>query len=186
MTTGYQIEHPDHMYFLTFQVVDWVDIFSRKIYRDIILDSFSYCRKEKGLNVWAYVIMTNHIHCILSANHGNLPDILRDFKRFTATKIIKEINSDHESRRDWMLKRFEFSARRSERNSLHQFWIHDNHAVELNTDRFIRQKLIYIHNNPVKAGWVDNPEDWLYSSARNYACKSSLMDIDILDISFAG
>lgn len=98
MTTGYKIEAPLHAHFLTFQVIDWVDIFSRKIYRDIALESLDYCRKEKGLQIWAYVIMTNHIHAILSARNGNLSEVIRDFKRFTATHIIKAIQTPEESR----------------------------------------------------------------------------------------
>ena len=88
MSTGYQIEDKSGAYFLTFQVVDWVDVFTRKIYRDIVLDSMEHCRKQKGLQIWAYVIMTNHVHCIMSSINGNLPDIVRDFKRHTATTIL--------------------------------------------------------------------------------------------------
>ncbi|MEZ4911810.1 MAG: transposase [Saprospiraceae bacterium] len=125
MSTGYQIYDKAGSYYLTFQVVDWVDIFSRKVYRDIILDSFAYCRKYKGLQLWAYVIMSNHVHTILSAENGNLPDIIRDFKRHTAAKILKEIKESNESRKDWMLKRFEFAAKSHKRNSEFQFWTHE-------------------------------------------------------------
>ncbi|MGB4846624.1 MAG: transposase [Saprospiraceae bacterium] len=184
MTTGYYIDHPGNGYFLTFTVVDWVDVFTRKIYRDIVLDSFTYCRNHKGLQVWAYVIMSNHVHCILSAKNNNLPDILRDFKRHTASHILKAIQNPMESRRDWMMKRFEFAARRSIRSQPHQFWMHDNHAEELNTAEFTNQKLNYIHLNPVRAGLVDHPEDWNYSSARNYLYQPALMEIDIADINY--
>lgn len=181
MPTGYQIDFPAETYFLTFQVVNWVDIFSRKIYRDIILDSFTFCRKEKGLKLWGYVIMTNHVHCILRAKNRNLPDIIHDFKRFTASEIIKTINQIPESRRDWMIKRFEFAAKYNARNSQHQFWTHDNHAELIMHQPFFLQKLNYIHQNPVRAGWVERPEDWLYSSMRNYAGLESLIEIDISD-----
>jgi len=182
MTTGYQIYNPANAYYLTLTVVDWVDVFTRKVYRDIILDSFSYCRANKGLRVWAYVIMTNHVHCILSAKNNNLSDILRDLKRHTASTILKEIQTPKESRRDWMMKRFEFAAKTNVRNNMHQFWIHDNHAKELITADFTAQKLNYIHFNPIRAGFVENAEDWLYSSASNYLFQPSLMEIDIADI----
>ena len=183
MTTGYKIDAPSLTYFLTFQVVDWVDIFSRKVYRDILIESLDYCRKEKGLKIWAYVVMTNHMHTILSARDGNLPAVIRDFKRFTATKILKTIDSIPESRKDWMLKRFEFAARCNVRNSQHQFWTHENHAEILFTQDFFVQKLNYIHMNPVRAGWVDKPEDWMYSSLRNYLEMPSLIEIDVMDFS---
>ena len=184
MTTGYHIDHPSHAYYLTFTVVDWVDIFTRKIYRDIIIDCFTYCRNFKGLQIWAYVIMSNHVHCILSAKNNNLSDILRDYKRHTASTILKSIQTPQESRRDWMMKRFEFAARSNVRNNPHQFWMHDNHAEELITAKFTFQKLDYIHLNPVRAGLVDKAEDWLYSSARNYMFQPSVMEIDVMDINF--
>ncbi len=182
MTTGCRIRDPMSAYFLTFTVVDWVDVFTRKIYRDILIDAFTYCRNFKGMQVWAYVIMSNHVHCILSSKTNNLPGILRDFKRHTASTILEAIGSPGESRRDWMMKRFEFAARSNVRNSPHQFWMHDNHPEELITPKFTSQKLNYIHMNPVRAGLVDRPEDWLYSSARNYVYQPGLMEIDLMDI----
>src|SRR5689334_15113680 len=111
MTTGWQITNQSHAYFVTFTVVDWVDVFTRKVYRDIIIDSFKFCRQFKGLKIWGYVIMSNHVHCILSTANGNLSDVIRDFKRHTASAILNAITSPNESRRDWMMKRFEFMAR---------------------------------------------------------------------------
>jgi REP element-mobilizing transposase RayT len=182
MSTGYKIDDKSGLYFLTFQVVDWVDVFTRKVYRDIILESLAYCRIHKGLQVWAYVVMSNHVHCILSASNENLPDLVRDFKRHTATKILKEIKESNESRRDWMLKRFEFAAKGHSRNSELQFWTHENHAIELFTHEFSCQKMAYIHENPLRSGLVQNAEDWMYSSQRNYCGLESLIEIDLLDI----
>ena len=183
MPTGYQIDDPAETYFLTFTVVEWVDIFSRKIYRDILLDSLTFCRQEKGLQIWGYTIMTNHMHCILRARDGNLPDIIHDFKRYTASKIIQTIDEIAESRKDWLLYRFRYAAKYNSRNSHHQFWMHDNHAEWIWSEKFFLQKLNYIHQNPVKAGWVARPEDWLYSSMRNYMGLPALMEIDVSDFS---
>ena len=183
MPTGYQITDQQGFYFLTFQVIDWVDIFTRQVYRDIIIDSLKYCRKAKGLRVWAYVIMSNHVHTILSCEGGNLSDVIRDFKRHTATTILKTIeNSKIESRRDWILQRFEIAASRQKRNSQYQFWTHKNHAIILISEKFVRQKMGYIHRNPVKAGWVVHAHDWLYSSERNYQGMEAVMEIDLMDI----
>ncbi len=182
MSTGYQIDNQEGFYFLTFQVVHWVHIFSRKIYRDLVIKSLDYCRKNKGLQIWAYVIMTNHIHAIMSAKDNNLSNLVRDFKRYTATHILKEIQNISESRRDWMTKRFEFAARSHRRNSEMQFWTHENHARELVSMEFLCQKLAYIHENPIRAGWVENAEDWIYSSERNYIGKDSILEIDLLDL----
>jgi len=183
MPTGYQIDDQKGLYFLTFQVVEWIDIFSRKMYADIILESFEYCRKNKGLKLWAYVIMTNHIHVIVSADENNLSDVVRDFKRFTATQILKSIQENkYESRRNWMLNLFEFAAKKHKRNSKYQFWTHDNHAIELESIKFINQKLAYIHENPVRAGFVEHADHWMFSSQRNYSALYSLIEIDMMEL----
>ncbi len=184
MSTGYQIDNQDGFYFLTFQVIDWVDIFTRKIYRDILIESLDYCRKNKGLQIWAYVIMSNHVHAILSAKENNLSDLIRDFKRFSATRILKEISNIIESRSDWMLKRFEFAARSHIRNSKYQLWTHENHAVALESMKFLEQKMAYIHENPIRAGWLEKGEDWLHRSERNYIGKEAILEIDLLDIGY--
>ena len=180
MSQGYQIDNPAGLYYLTLRVIDWVDVFTRKSYRDVVLESFSFCQEKKGLNVFAYVIMSNHLHVIASAEQGNLPDVIRDFKKYTAISILRMIQQEPESRRDWMLKRFEFMAQRHVRNSQYQFWAQHNHAIELLSPQFTKQKLTYIHQNPVRAGWVEKPEDWLYSSARNYSDLPGLLSVTLL------
>jgi len=183
MPTGYQIKDQSAMNFLTFQVVDWIDIFSRKMYVDIVLQSLEYCRKEKGLQLWAYVIMTNHMHVIMSSKHKKLSDTFRDFKRFTATQILQSLKENkRESRRIWMLQQFKYAAQKHKRNRHLQFWRHDNHAVILESYKFTRQKLAYIHMNPVKAGFVEYADHWMYSSQRNYSGLYALIEIDLMDV----
>jgi len=101
MSSGYQIYDQEGTYFLTFQVVDWVDIFSRKIYRDIAVDSLNFCARNKGLRVVAWAIMTNHVYVIFCAENNNLSDVIRDFKVHTAREILKQIESNTESRQVW-------------------------------------------------------------------------------------
>ena len=182
MPTGYQITRQDGLYYVTFQVIDWVDIFTRQCYRDVAIESLDYCRRTKGLRINAYVIMSNHIHAIISGQEANLSDVVRDFKRYTATQILKQIEEGTESRKDWMLKRFEFAAKRHKRNSRYQLWTHENHAIELESHKFIMQKMAYIHDNPVRAGFVDHAEHWLYSSQRNYSGLSTVIDIDMIEL----
>ena len=181
MSQGYQIYDQTSLYYLTFQVVKWVDIFTRLSYKEIITDSFTFCRDSKGLELYAYVIMTNHIHLIARAKENyKLSDIIRDFKKFTANKLLDHINQPLESRSDWMLKRFEFAASEHGRNSKYQIWTHENHAIELHSIEFIEQKLNYIHNNPVRVGIVNKPEDYIFSSARNYSGLEGKIEIDSL------
>ena len=166
MSTGYQIFDQQAVYFVTFTIVDWVDLFSRKLYRDIVTESLAFCCKEKGLEVYGYVIMTNHVHLIVKAA-GSIPlsDVIRDFKKFTARSCLEAIQLEPESRREWLLHRFKYNASRHQRNSMYQLWTHENHAVEIRSKSFFEQRLKYIHENPVRAGWVDFAEDYIYSSA---------------------
>jgi REP element-mobilizing transposase RayT len=165
MGTGYQVYDQHGMYFLTFTIVDWVDIFSRKRYRDIITENLAYCIREKGLMIYSYVIMTNHVHIIMKSATGKLSDTIRDFKKYTSRKLIESIKEEPESRREWMLHRFAWAADHSTTNTNYQVWTHENHAIEIKTIEFFAGKRDYIHMNPVRAGWVQHPEDFVYSSA---------------------
>jgi putative transposase len=169
MQGGYQIRNQAAIHFLTFTVVEWADVFTRKEYKDILLDSLRYCQHEKGLLLHCWCLMTNHLHLIASAKNHDLSSIVRDFKKFTSTKIIRSI-TDHpkESRKEWLLRIFKEQGQQNLRNTTHQFWIQDNHPVELWSSEFILQKLNYIHNNPVEAGIVHNPWEYVYSSAKDY------------------
>ena len=101
---GYKIRDQYGIYFITFATAQWVDVFSRNCYVEIVLDSLRYCIEEKGLNVHAWCLMSNHLHLILSCKNGNLSDVLRDFKEYTSGMITKEIERNpQESRRSWML-----------------------------------------------------------------------------------
>ncbi len=166
MSTGYQIYDQNKAYFLTFTIVDWVDIFSRKVYRDIVIDSMKYCIEAKGLVVYGFVIMTNHVHLIARSDNGKLSDTIRDFKKYTAKRILETIVTEPESRREWLLHRFAWNASQNARNSVHQVWTHENHTIEITSQSFFDQKLNYIHENPTRAGWVERVEDYVYSSAK--------------------
>ena len=182
MTTGYQIKDQSGLYYLTFQVVDWIDIFTRQIYRDIVIDSFKYSMENKGFQLFGYVIMSNHIHLIANSSNERLSDTVGDIKKFTSKKIIKTIQSISESRREWLLNRFQFNAKQHSRNENFQVWTHENHAIYLYSPEFIAEKLEYLHQNPVRAGIVVNPEDYLYSSARNYAGLDSVLEVELLSL----
>ncbi len=181
MSEAYKTKDPFAVYFLTFQIVFWLDVFTRQSYRDIFIESMNYCRKHKHLKIYAYVIMSNHVHLIVKSNNGTLSDTIRDMKKYTANKILDQIENGTESRKKWLLSEMAFAARKHKRNSKYQFWTHENHAVELSTNEMIDQRLNYIHQNPVRAGIVEREEEYLYSSARNY-CENidTQMEIDLL------
>ena len=182
MSTGYKITDQEALHYLTFQVVRWIDVFTRKKYKDIIIENLDYCQKNKSLEIYGYVIMTNHIHLLVRCNDNKLSDTIRDFKSYTSKKLLEEIDHVNESRRDWMLNIFSFEAKKRKCNSKYQLWTHENHAELIYSNKFIWQKLDYIHNNPVRAGFVFNPEDYIYSSARNYAGLDSLININLVSM----
>ena len=182
MSTGYHIKEQDGLYYLTLQVVNWVDIFSRSIYRDIVLDSFRYAMEHKGFQLFAYVIMSNHVHLVANSSKGDLSGTIRDIKKFTSKRIIATINSIPESRREWLLSVFRRAASQHTRNSSYQVWTHENHAVLLYSNDFIAEKIECIHNNPVRAQIVQHAEDYLYSSARNYAGLCNYLKVDVLTL----
>jgi len=176
----YLISDQNAIYFLTFTIVGWIDVFTRREYKLEIVDSLNYCIKNKGLNVYAWCIMTNHIHLIASAEECyRLSDIIRDFKKFTAKKIIKMIELDPESRREWMLNQFEFAGRNLKRIKNYKFWKDDNHAIELES-HMMDKRLDYIHQNPVTSMVVEEPEHYIFSSAKDYAGMKGLVDIKII------
>jgi len=109
---NYRIEKQDAVYFLTFTVTDWIDVFTRMNYRSIIAESLEYCRKNKGLKLYAWCLMTNHIHLVCCIETPfRMTDFLRDYKKYTAKKVLDDIQHLPESRRDWMLYRFEFAGK---------------------------------------------------------------------------
>jgi len=151
-------------------VLSWIDVFTRQENRRIIIDSLRYCIKEKGLNVYAYCLMSNHLHMIVNSNEPyELKDTIRDFKKYTAKKNMEQIIKGNESRREWMMETFKKAAKKSKKYKNFKFWKSGNHALELYSEKFKWKKVNYIHHNPVKAGLVNKAEDWRYSSAENYA-----------------
>ncbi|CAI2768194.1 REP-associated tyrosine transposase [Flavobacterium collinsii] len=181
MKEGYIIRDQTLPHFITSTVVDWIDIFTRQVYRDIVIESLEYCIDHKGMILYGYVIMSNHIHLIIQSAHGKLSDLIRDFKKFTAKNILEKIQNSPESRREWMLERFRLATQSHSRNKEYQFWQYGNHAEEIYSNEFMWSKLDYIHLNPVKAGLVAKASDYIYSSASNYVCDSGLLKVEKAD-----
>lgn len=175
MSSRYKFHNPKGIYFITFSVKEWVDVFTRNIYKDILTESLEYCQKNKGLDLYAWCIMSNHVHLIIGAKEGFLlQNIMRDFKRHTSKTVVETIKDNiQESRKKWLLKHFLTTDGIS-------FWQEGNHPIEIWSNKIINQKLNYLHNNPVKAGIVFRPEQYVYSSAVDYAGGKGLLDIIII------
>ena len=156
----------DAVFFVTLTVVSWVDVFTRKAYCEELIKNIQYCQNHKGLELYAYVIMSNHMHWLAAQKDGKLNNLLRDFKSYSAKQLLTMIYHDPlESRRDWMKIIFQYNAKFQKQNAENMFWQKTNHPIDCYNEKLLWQKINYIHQNPVKAGWVTDAEDWWYSSA---------------------
>jgi putative transposase len=172
MSFAYKIYDQQSMFYVTFTVNQWADVFTRSIYTDIVIDSLRYCQKEKGLKIYAWLIINNHIHTIIRSETNNLSDIIRDFKKYTSSKIVRAIESNtKESRRNWLLKK----------EDKIWFWEEGYHGIEITSPDFFETKLNYIHLNPVRAKIVERAEDYYYSSCADYVgTKKGILDVEFI------
>jgi putative transposase len=169
MSSKYKVGEDAIPHFVTFTVVGWIDIFSREIYKEKLLESLRFCIKEKGLTVHTWIIMTNHVHLIIRSNRNKIADIVRDIKKYTSRQIIDIIvQNSKESRKEWMLNIFSFVGKGNNNNKNYQFWQQDYHPVELSTNEKLAQRLVYLHENPVRSGLVWETWHYKYSSAIDY------------------
>jgi len=181
MSEKYKFYDPSGIYFVTITIVGWVDLFTRSELKHVVIDSLRHCQNEKGLVIHAWCLMPSHLHLIISSEN-NLSDILRDFKKFTSKELITTIKRTNESRKGWILDLFSEVADHLKRVKNYKVWQDGNHPEILTSAKFIRQKLNYLHNNPVMDEIVDEPEDYRFSSARDYySNKRGYLRIDMID-----
>jgi len=156
------------IFFITLTVTGWIDIFTRREYADEVVENLNYCSKQKGLRIYSYCIMPSHLHMICSAERGNLSDILRDFKSYTAKRIISLVEKNpSESRKEWLLYLFRFFKQSIRHNKEFQFWQQHNHPIDLTEAKIFQQKIDYIEQNPVAAGLVTDAAYYTFSSANS-------------------
>lgn len=185
MSRKYKFHNESGVYFISFATVNWIDVFTRQAYFDILSNSIQYCRTKKGLELYAYCFMPSHVHLIFRSANGDPSGLLRDFKKYTSKKIIEAIkNNPQESRKDWLLWMFEKAGKERSNVSKYQFWQQHNQPIELWSEEVIKQKVNYIHNNPIESGFVTDAIDWKYSSAKNFQDDHTFLEID--DIGFFG
>ena len=172
MRTRYKIADDAYPHFLTCTVVGWLPVFTRPETVQIVLDSLQFLQQRGRLVLYGYVILENHLHLVASAKE--LGREIGDFKSFTARRIIDLL----EQRRVRMiLQQLEYWKAAFKDDRTYQFWQEGSHPQQIQTDEMMRQKLEYIHNNPVERGFVDDPTHWRYSSARNCAGMQGLIPV---------
>jgi putative transposase len=177
MRTRYKICESEPPYFITCTTVAWIPIFTRKSYFDILINTLNYCRQNKELKIFAYVVLDNHLHLIVDGD--NLSKTIKEFKSYTAREIIQRAK---EEEKDWLLSQLKFHKLEHKKESSYQVWQEGFHPKMITSEEMLAQKIEYIHYNPVRIGVVEKAEDWLYSSARNYLGLSVMLEIDILKV----
>ena len=183
MSTKYKATTTEDAYFITITAVGWIDIFTRLNQKNIIINGLKYCQQNKGLEIYAYCIMSSHIHLMCKSTDGFvLSDVMRDFKKHTSKRIIQTIINEPESRREWLLDYFSKACSHLKREQQYKVWQDGYHAEIVETNWFIKQKVNYIHNNPVKEQIVAFPEDYYFSSARNYAGMTNDLDVILVSL----
>lgn len=168
----YKVLDNERPYFLTCTIVNWLSFFSKPEIVQIILDSFRFLQKNGRLTLYAYVIMENHLHLIAASQ--DLATEIGDFKSYTARSIVDFLKAQKAT---WILRQLQYHRLRHRKDRQYQFWQEGSHPQQIQNVGMMVQKIEYIHNNPVKRGYVDEPCHWRYSSARNYAGQTGLIDV---------
>ena len=172
MSTKYKTDNIDGIYFLSCATVEWTDVFTRPVYKKLFVNNLNYCIVNKGLEIFAWVLMTNHFHLLARSNdkERNLNQLIGDFKKYVSKKIREEIETSlNESRRENLLEILHRNGFQNSNNDKFQFWQQDNHPIEIKSNEMLTQKINYIHENPVRQEIVANPQDYIYSSAMDYS-----------------
>ncbi len=167
-------------YFITFNTVDWVDVFIRPVYKQVVVHTLNHFIDNKGLIVNAWCLMTNHLHMMIQAREGYvIAEIEKEFKSFTTTKVLEAIDTEPEARKDWMMKRFEnFSNLMGLMKKYHVWQSSSSPAfIDLRKTDTLIEQFSFIHDNPVRDRFVDTAADYPYSSARDYAGMKGLVNI---------
>ena len=172
----YVITEPDKPHFLTCTVLEWLPVFTRPEAVDILLTSWAYQRQHQALKLYGYVVLENHLHLI--AHAPRLDKCMASFKSYTAARLIALLK---QRRADPILQRLHFGKKAHKKDREYQFWQEGVHAELVFSDKMMREKLEYIHQNPVKRGYIERPEHWRYSSAMNYFSDAGLIEIDRWD-----
>ena len=168
----YQFKELDKPYFMTLTICGWQPVFTQPETVQVIVDSWQYLQQNSNFKLYGYVILENHIHFVAQSN--NIQKDLQRFKSYTARQIIDYLKTENIS---LILQQLAFYKKAHKIQSDYQLWQEGCHPQVIQSEDVLRQKLDYIHNNPVKRGYIDRPEYWRYSSARDYCGETGLISV---------
>ncbi|MDD5359813.1 MAG: transposase [Sulfurovaceae bacterium] len=169
----YKIYEPTHPHFVTCTILHWLPLFTRQESVDIILQCFRYLQQNDNLKLYAYVILENHIHMVVRSN--DISKSMESFKKYTANELLKLLQKENIKT---ILNQLRFYKKAYRVDKVYQIWEEGYHPKLMQTDAMMINKINYIHQNPVKRGYVDEATHWRYSSARDYEGMRGLIDIE--------
>ena len=173
----YKVIYSDNQpHFVTSTIINWIPVFCQAEIAQIVLDSLSFMQREKRLALHGYVLMENHLHLIVTSSE--LSTQMRNFKSFTARSIIDLLEKNQVTN---ILDQLAFYKKLHKKDQKYQLWQEGFHPQAILDEAMLLQKLEYIHNNPVRRGYVDDPACWRYSSYRNYMGQDGLLPVDWID-----
>jgi REP element-mobilizing transposase RayT len=168
----YRFFETDRPYFMTCTIVGWLPVFTRPEAVNLIYDSWRFLKEDSQFNLFAYVILENHLHLVASS--PDLPSDMQRFKSYTARTVIDLLD---QRGAQVLLRQLKAHKLRHKKSSEYQVWQEGSHPQQIQGPEMMLQKIEYIHNNPVERGYVDEPLHWRYSSARNYFGKPGLIEV---------
>ncbi|WP_455755979.1 REP-associated tyrosine transposase [Sulfurimonas sp.] len=168
----YKIHEPTAPYFVTCTILHWIPIFTRLESTEIIFESLKYLQKSDNLKVHAYVILENHLHLVASSD--DLANSMRKFKAHTAKEILKLLQANNIKT---ILEQLAFYKKAHKKNTTYQLWQEGIQPKLISSDKMMNEKINYIHQNPVKRGYIEDAVHWRYSSARDYDGVDGLIEI---------
>ena len=183
MSDKYKVSKGDEAYFVTFTIVEWIKVLENDEYKNLIIDSIQFCQKNKGLIVYGHCIMPNHVHMIIqAAGTYTVSEILRDLKKFTSRAIVMKLEEERPEGYLQIISHFFEAGKALKRIKEYKVWQDDNMAKLIYRNKFLYEKLNYIHNNPVESGLCSFPWEYKYSSAVNYAGNEGVIHVELLSM----
>ncbi len=169
----YRIFDDEYPYFMTCTVVAWLPVFAQPEFAEIVFDSWRFLKHQRQIELLGFVLMENHLHWI--AVGPLLSERVGQFKSHTARQILNALQ-----RRGYLtlLSQLKYFKRPGKSDQEYQLWQEGSHPQRLENEAMLRQKIQYIHDNPLRRGYVDDPVAWRYSSARVYAGHIGMMEIN--------
>ena len=169
----YKVYEPTHPHFITCTVLHWIPLFTRIESVEIILESFRHLQKYDNFKLFAYVILENHLHMIASSD--DISQSIKRFKSYTAKALLELLQTN---RVQTILDQLAFYKKAHKTETTYQIWQEGSAFKLIQSEAMMRERIDYIHNNPLKRGYVDEATHWRYSSARNYEGKEGLIDVE--------